>query len=116
MIELGAVRDSPPAAAPPQRSAWRAKPSHALTRVPRRAAAPPLRGAQEEKMEKSIESVRRNFNTVRTGRANVSILDRIQARKRAACAARLLRSAPAGLQLRRAAASLLRSLFAPFGR
>ena len=30
-------------------------------------------------MEKSIESVRRNFNTVRTGRANVSILDRIQA-------------------------------------
>ena len=31
-------------------------------------------------MEKSIESVRRNFNTVRTGRANVSILDRIQAR------------------------------------
>ena len=31
-------------------------------------------------MEKSIDSVRRNFNTVRTGRANVSILDRIQAR------------------------------------
>ena len=30
-------------------------------------------------MEKSIDSVRRNFNTVRTGRANVSILDRIQA-------------------------------------
>ena len=31
-------------------------------------------------MEKSIDSVRRNFNTVRTGRANTSILDRIQAR------------------------------------
>ena len=30
-------------------------------------------------MEKSLDSVRRNFNTVRTGRANVSILDRIQA-------------------------------------
>ena len=37
-------------------------------------------------MEKSIDSVRRNFNTVRTGRANVSILDRIQACF--ACAAR----------------------------
>ena len=35
-------------------------------------------------MEKSIDSVRRNFNTVRTGRANVSILDRIQVRP--ACA------------------------------
>jgi hypothetical protein len=31
-------------------------------------------------MEKGVESVRRNFGTVRTGRANVSILDRIQAR------------------------------------
>jgi hypothetical protein len=31
-------------------------------------------------MEKSIDSVRRNFGTVRTGRANTSILDRIQAR------------------------------------
>ena len=35
---------------------------------------------QEEKMEKSVEAVRRNFGTVRTGRANTSILDRIQAR------------------------------------
>ncbi len=34
-------------------------------------------------MEKSIDSVRRNFGTVRTGRANTSILDRIMAR---ACA------------------------------
>jgi ribosome recycling factor len=29
-------------------------------------------------MEKTLDSVRRNFGTVRTGRANVSILDRIQ--------------------------------------
>ena len=35
---------------------------------------------QEEKMEKSVEAVRRNFGTVRTGRANTAILDRIQAR------------------------------------
>lgn len=33
--------------------------------------------AQDEKMEKSLESVKRNFGTVRTGRANTAILDRI---------------------------------------
>jgi ribosome recycling factor len=33
-------------------------------------------------MEKTVESTRRNFGTVRTGRANTSILDRIQARHR----------------------------------
>lgn len=31
-----------------------------------------------DKMEKSIESVKRNFGTVRTGRASPSMLDRIQ--------------------------------------
>ncbi len=31
-----------------------------------------------ERMEKSIDSIRANFNTVRTGRANASILDRIE--------------------------------------
>jgi ribosome recycling factor len=31
-----------------------------------------------EKMEKTIESVQRNFGTVRTGRASASMLDRIQ--------------------------------------
>jgi len=31
-----------------------------------------------ERMEKSIDSIRVNFNTVRTGRANTSILDRIE--------------------------------------
>ena len=31
-----------------------------------------------ERMEKSIEAIRSNFNTVRTGRANAAILDRIE--------------------------------------
>lgn len=31
-----------------------------------------------ERMEKSVDSIRGNFNTVRTGRANSSILDRIE--------------------------------------
>lgn len=31
-----------------------------------------------ERMEKSIEAIRSNFNTVRTGRANTAILDRIE--------------------------------------
>ena len=31
-----------------------------------------------ERMEKSIDSIRNNFNTVRTGRANAAILDRIE--------------------------------------
>ena len=31
-----------------------------------------------ERMEKSLESVQRNFTTVRTGRANPSMLDRIE--------------------------------------
>lgn len=31
-----------------------------------------------ERMEKSIDSIRNNFNTVRTGRANATILDRIE--------------------------------------
>ena len=51
-------------------------------------------------MEKSIESVRRNFNTVRTGRANVAILDRIQARP------------PRALRCRRGHASLRRHVAA----
>ena len=33
-----------------------------------------------DKMDKTVESVRRNFGTVRTGRANVSMLDRIEVR------------------------------------
>ena len=32
----------------------------------------------EERMDKSIESIRTNFNTVRTGRANAAILDRVE--------------------------------------
>jgi ribosome recycling factor len=32
------------------------------------------------KMDKSFEAVQRSFTTVRTGRANPSMLDRIQAR------------------------------------
>ena len=32
----------------------------------------------EERMEKSIDSIRTNFNTVRTGRANAAILDRVE--------------------------------------
>ncbi|VAH28752.1 unnamed protein product [Triticum turgidum subsp. durum] len=32
----------------------------------------------KEKMEKAIETVQSNFNTVRTGRANPSMLDRIE--------------------------------------
>lgn len=31
-----------------------------------------------ERMEKSVDSIRGNFNTVRTGRANPSILDRVE--------------------------------------
>lgn len=34
--------------------------------------------AQMERMEKSLEAVRRSFTTVRTGRANPSMLDRIE--------------------------------------
>ncbi|PWZ25751.1 Ribosome-recycling factor, chloroplastic [Zea mays] len=33
---------------------------------------------QKEKMEKAIETVQANFNTVRTGRANPAMLDRIE--------------------------------------
>ena len=33
---------------------------------------------QKEKMEKAIETVQTNFNTVRTGRANPAMLDRIE--------------------------------------
>jgi ribosome recycling factor len=36
-----------------------------------------VREETEEKMEKSLDSVKRNFGTVRTGRANPSMLDRI---------------------------------------
>lgn len=35
---------------------------------------------QLERMEKTLESVRSNFNTVRTGRASPSLLDRIEVR------------------------------------
>jgi ribosome recycling factor len=38
----------------------------------------PLLVLQEEKMEKSIESVKTKFNSVRTGRANASLLDRVE--------------------------------------
>ena len=31
----------------------------------------------QEHMKKSIEAMQRNFNTIRTGRANASLLDRI---------------------------------------
>ena len=31
----------------------------------------------QENMKKSIEATQRNFNTIRTGRANASLLDRI---------------------------------------
>jgi ribosome recycling factor len=33
---------------------------------------------QRERMEKAIETVQNNFNTVRTGRANPAMLDRIE--------------------------------------
>lgn len=33
---------------------------------------------QKERMEKSIETVRGNFNAVRTGRANPAMLDRVE--------------------------------------
>jgi hypothetical protein len=45
---------------------------------------------QMEKMDKSLESVKRSFATVRTGRANPAMLDRIEAR-----AARLATAATA---------------------
>lgn len=32
----------------------------------------------EESMQKAVESTQRSFNTIRTGRANASILDRVQ--------------------------------------
>ena len=31
----------------------------------------------QENMNKSIEATQRNFNTIRTGRANASLLDRV---------------------------------------
>lgn len=43
-----------------------------------------------EKMEKSVEATKRSFNTVRTGRANAAMLDRIEVGA-AAGAARHLR-------------------------
>lgn len=42
---------------------------------------------QMEKMEKTLESVKGNFNTVRTGRANPSLLDRVEVRPPAPCRA-----------------------------
>ena len=33
----------------------------------------------QENMNKSIEATQRNFNTIRTGRANASLLDRVSA-------------------------------------
>jgi ribosome recycling factor len=33
---------------------------------------------QKEKMEKAIETIQTNFNTVRTGRANPTMLGRIE--------------------------------------
>lgn len=39
---------------------------------------PPCPCLQMDRMEKSIESVRRNFASVRTGRANPAMLDRIE--------------------------------------
>ena len=35
---------------------------------------------QEDRMKKCVEAVANNFNTIRTGRANPSILDRIMVR------------------------------------
>lgn len=39
-----------------------------------------LIGLQKERMEKTIETVRTNFNSVRTGRANPAMLDKIEVR------------------------------------
>jgi ribosome recycling factor len=39
---------------------------------------PPVRCAQMERMEKSLESTKQSFATVRTGRASPAMLDRIQ--------------------------------------
>lgn len=36
---------------------------------------------QKERMEKTIETLRANFNAVRTGRANPSMLDRVEVKK-----------------------------------
>lgn len=33
---------------------------------------------QKERMEKTIENVRNSFNSIRTGRANPAILDKIE--------------------------------------
>jgi hypothetical protein len=40
---------------------------------------------QEERMQKAVSVVADNFNTMRTGRANPAILDRIQVGMRAKC-------------------------------
>lgn len=55
-----------------------------FTSFPAAAAA---RRRQMERMEKSLESVRRNFSSVRTGRANPSMLDRIEVGAGAGCSA-----------------------------
>ena len=39
----------------------------------------------QENMNKSIEATQRNFNTIRTGRANASLLDRISVDYYGAC-------------------------------
>lgn len=49
-----------------------------FTHLPFSAAAAALPRLQMERMEKSIESVQRHFASVRTGRANPTMLDRIE--------------------------------------
>ena len=39
----------------------------------------------KDNMNKSIEATQRNFNTIRTGRANASLLDRISVEYYGAC-------------------------------
>ena len=39
----------------------------------------------QENMNKSIEATQRNFNTIRTGRANASLLDRVSVEYYGAC-------------------------------
>lgn len=55
---------------------------HQVSRLTKHELLPGTRACarQMSRMEKSIESTKRSFATVRTGRANPSMLDRVEAR------------------------------------
>lgn len=75
-VRLGLPRRAA-AAAPPEPHPSAAVPTPDPSSFPDNKPCPIQ---QMEKMEKSVEATKRSFNTVRTGRANPAMLDRIEVR------------------------------------